>query len=77
MQKITYEEFKKKLQTGIVYFINTFEDAAIRSYISGDTLVFHVKFKGEQEFKAQSDNKLVTDAILEHTELTREEYDNF
>lgn len=77
MKQIPFEDFKNKLQSEEICFINTFEDAAIRSVINDDELAYYVKFRGKDEFLTQHDSKLVTDAVLEHTTLTREEYDNF
>ena len=77
MKKIPYNDFREKLQTEDIYFINTFENAAVRSVITEDGLLYFVKLDGEDEFLTKSDSKLVANAILEHTILTKEEYDNF
>ncbi len=77
MKQIPFEDFKNKLQSEEIFFINTFEDAAVRSVINDNTLAYYVKFRGKDEFLTQHDSRLVTDAILEHTILTKAEYDNF
>jgi hypothetical protein len=66
-----------RLNSEVVYLRNAYEGAFIKSLPEG---VYWVKFKGKQPFKAVTKpklSKLVTDAILEWDEITKEEYDNF
>ena len=58
-------------------FINTYEDAVIRSEITDKGIDYFVKFKGEHEFKAKKGSGVVTEGKLEHTIITREEYNKF
>lgn len=69
-----YEKFKEKLTKQPVYFAYDFEDAVIRSEPNKG---FWVKFKGEPEFKALPGSGVVAEAIREHKEISKSQYDNF
>ena len=69
-----YQAFMKKLQTEIVFFMNTYENAVIKSIPETG---FYVKFSGEDEFLAKNGSRLVTDGLLEYKEITEKEYNNF
>lgn len=69
-----YNAFMNKLARDTLYFKNTFENACILSIPGGG---YWVKFSNEKAFKAKEGSKLITDAILEYNEITKEEYDSF
>lgn len=69
---ISHEDFLKKLSSGVVFFINTFEGAKIKS-VAGNG--YFVKFEGSKEFKATNGSTIVTDGILEGKEITKKEYE--
>lgn len=69
-----WENFLDKFSDGIVYFKNTFEEAVLKS-IPGEGIF--VKLKGGEEFKAKKGSALVADAILEASEITKEEYNTY
>ena len=69
-----FNVFLDKLCREPVYLFYEYEDAVLRSVPNRG---WYVKFKGAQEFKAVSGSKLVTDAILVPSEITKEEYDRF
>lgn len=77
MKKIDYDVFIEELQSGDVYFINTFEDAAIRSVNEGTSIRYYIKFRDSDEFLADNGNRVVAEAIREHTILSKQEYDSF
>lgn len=58
-----------------IFLLNDYEEMAFR--ITEDPVEYFAKFKGEKEFGAKSDSKVLTDAILEQKELTKEEYNSF
>jgi hypothetical protein len=70
--EIKYRQFMDKLRNEPIYFINDFEQAAIRSLPTG--VDYWVKFKGREEFKAVPGSKLVSEGIREYTEITEEQY---
>lgn len=74
MAKSSFSEFKERLTSETVYFKYDFEQAVIRS-VPGKG--FFVKLKGSDEFKAKDGSKLVTDAILEHKEISEDQYYDF
>lgn len=76
-RQIENERFMEMLTTQPVYFINTYEDAVVRSEITDNGIDYYVKFRGEKEFKAKKGSGVVTEAKLEHTIITREEYNKF
>lgn len=69
-----YEVFSKKLTEQPVYFEYPFEEAVLRSIPNAGIFI---KFKGKAEFKSKEGSEVVTDAILEHKEITKQQYDNF
>lgn len=68
------DKFLDKFPKEIVYFKNTFEEAVLKSVPEEGIFV---KFAGKEQFKSEKGSALVTDAILEGTEITKEEYNNF
>lgn len=66
--------FLEKLQAGPIFFKNSFENAVIRSEPGKGIFV---KFPGEPEFESSQKSNLVTDAILEHNEISEKEYQAF
>jgi len=69
-----YQAFIKKLQQETVYFKNPFEKAVIKS-IPGQG--YQVKFKGKEPFEAQKGSEVVTDGILQYSEISEQEYNDF
>ena len=58
-----------------VYLKYDFENAVVR--FDPETSSFFVKFKGEDEFIANQESSIVTEAILGFNEITKSEYDNY
>lgn len=77
MKHISYSEFNDMILKQETYFINTYEDAVIRSTKNGVGTVFYVKFRGNEEFRAQRNSDVVAEGMREHTIITKQEYDNF
>jgi hypothetical protein len=76
-----YQTFLKKLGREIMYFTNTFEEAAIKS-VPPAAAIKHIpgiwaKFKGQPEYSISGESNLVNEAILEYNEITKEQYDNW
>ncbi len=70
----TYEQFIERFRAlPNFYFINTFEEAAIRHSQNG----YFIRFKGEQEFTTQQTNHLICDAFMEFKEITEKEYNEY
>ena len=77
MKKSTYTEFKDALRDGDIYFVNSFEEAAIWAKHTPDGIEYHVKFKGGSAFLAEKGSNVVAEAWREHILLTKDEYDNY
>lgn len=72
---MSYQAFKAKLASGeTIYFVNTFEQIVIRSEPNNK---YFAKAKGGEEYPVASNTELVTEAILEHKEITKEEFDKW
>lgn len=71
-----YDAFCKKLLEQEIYFLNDWEDAAIKS-TPGKNGGFWIKFKGQPAFAAEKDNPVVNDGILQYTEITKEKFETF
>ncbi len=71
----SYNEFRKKLLSGTLYFVNSFEDVAFKSVMLPPA--YFMKPRGKGEYEVVIGNTVLTDALLEHNETTKEEYDNF
>lgn len=69
-----YRAFIKKLQNNVVFFKNSFEGAAIKSDPKNG---FFAKFAGEEEYPVKQETQLVTEALLEYSEITEAEYNKF
>jgi hypothetical protein len=69
---VNYRNFLSKLCIQTVYFEYPFEDAYFRSEPGGE---YFVKINGQPEFKALKDSKLITDALLEYREITKDQYE--
>jgi hypothetical protein len=65
--------FQKKLQSQPIYFVNSMENAYIRSEPGNG---FWIKFHGEPEYKAKEGSTIVTEGILEHKEIKKKRYDS-
>ncbi len=61
-----------------VYLKYTFEDCVLRSEYTDQGVVWYVKFRGENEFKAKDGSNIVSEVlcIVPPPEITKEEYDN-
>lgn len=77
MKPISYNEFNDLLTKESICFINSFDEAAIRSEIVDGTIVYYVKFKGEEEFKAEKGSNIVARGWEEHALISRAEYDAY
>lgn len=51
MKRISYTEFIDLLTKEPIYFINSFEEAVIRTEIVNKELLYYVRLKGEANFK--------------------------
>ena len=67
------EELRNKLQHGEVFLLNEYEDCIVRMAKHTD----YVKFRGRPEFKAIQGSNVVTQAILDRVEVSKEDYLNF
>lgn len=76
MEEISYTDFLEMLIKKPIFFINSFEEAAIRTEIEANEIVYYVKFRGEKEFKALNNSSIVAGGIEEHILITQEEYEN-
>lgn len=74
---INAEDFDKKMGSGPFYFLNAFENAAIRTVPVDGDLKCWVKFKGGKEFQTSYENNIISAAQMDLHELTKEEYDKF
>jgi hypothetical protein len=68
-----YNSFIKKLQSGPLYFMNSYEDAVIHSNGKGSYLI---RYKNGTEVKADHTSEIIREAFLEHKEITEEEFNN-
>lgn len=67
------DELHDKLQHGEVLLLNDYEDCIVRMAKHAD----YVKFRGRKEFKAGQGSNVVTQAILDRVEVSKEDYLNF
>ena len=73
-----YNAFIEKVKKQEVYFLNTYEEAAIRSVpTKTEGIIYYVKFKGEKTFQAEKGSTIIADALLEYKEITKEEYNSY
>ncbi len=66
----------KRLLSGPVFLRNKLEGVVIKS-IPGEQIKFFVRFPGGKEYEIHPATHLVTDALLEWTEITEQKYKNF
>jgi hypothetical protein len=69
-------EVGKRLKSGPVFLKNEFEGCVIRS-VPGSRSSFFAKFPGEKEYPISSSSIIVTETLLEWSEITKEEYNAF
>jgi hypothetical protein len=68
---MSYESFIKRLQDSKeFYFIDTFEEVVFKSSPKG----YEQKRKGGEPSSVQVGSKLLTEALFEAKEITKEEY---
>lgn len=72
-----HEALLHKLYSEPVFILYDFEDCVIRSEPGKEGPDFWVKFKGEKEFKARPESKLVWDAVMYPVLITQEEYEKY
>lgn len=77
MKQISYNDFNELLTKEEICFINSFDEAVIRTEIVDGTIVYYVKLKGEEEFKAEQGSNIVAGGWQEHTLISRAEYDAY
>ena len=68
------DDFLNRAQTKEVYFSDFFNDVVFK--IVPKKGIF-TKLKGQEEFKAKDESKLVADALSDLHEITKEEYEQF
>lgn len=69
-------EINKRIDNGDLYF----KCASDNSYVlraEPETTNYFIKFRGEAEFKAETNSSLLTDAYLQIEFITEKEYKDF
>ena len=68
-------EVGNRLRAGAVYLMEDLEGVAIRN--KPGTTEFFARFPGEQEYSIHYGTKIVTNALLAWTEITKTEYEKY
>jgi hypothetical protein len=72
---MSIEEFDNLFGKGQpVYFINSFDEIVFYSLGNGE---FKGKNKGGKEFSVEIPNTKLTEALLEHNAISKEEYEKY
>lgn len=77
MKRISYTEFIDMLTKESICFINSYEEAVIRTEIVDKELLYYVRFKGEEEFQAEKGSGIVAGGLEEHSLITKDEYEQY
>jgi hypothetical protein len=66
-----YEDIMKRIPTEEVYLRYDFENVFVKSIPKKG---YWLKFKGEEEFEVPHDHRIVTEALLEYSEISKKKY---
>jgi hypothetical protein len=66
-----------RFRSGPVFLFNEFEGCMIRTEFKNGRMKVFVKFEGEEEFEGKQSSTIVTDAIMEWNEVSREQYESY
>jgi|WetSurMetagenome_2_1015567.scaffolds.fasta_scaffold141831_1 hypothetical protein len=76
--KIDNKTLQRKIGKEPVFIYSDFEECAIRAEKVDGEIVYYLKFKGNHEFKAIYNSRLVGDALSSNPEfITKEEYNRY
>lgn len=70
------KELLSRLPHEEIYLLNEFEDIAVKSF-PGKRARFVAKPKGGNEYEIGYDTTVISDALLEYKEITKEQYEAF